>query len=348
MANQANDETSIPRSRMRERVPLFRAIGRVDDGLYAVERVLVTAFLVIMTMASFLKILADFLGKGDSVAIYPAIFFAFFIIGRVAAGANPTFKDQRKKQNVMAVLWGVLATAYVWFVHASTLSLTTLQRRQDDGVIAAWSYDWLIAKISSGTVIALHVTVVITMLLYYEFRRPQLGSDSTDNESSSTGLSAGRVARVTLIVATWAGFVFLSTKVGSGYSWAPQLSLVLLLWMAFMGASMATYARKHLTIDAIRKVVPTRFERAFNALSNLTAAVVTAAFFLLSYHYLLKRMGDVPEPGNIPDWVKVASIPLAFALITIRFAAYAIAEAVGAFLKVEPDPVVGLLEEMTE
>src|SRR5699024_5077616 len=132
------------------------------------------------------------------------------------------------------------------------------------------------------------------------------------------------------------------------YSWAPQLSLVLLLWMAFIGASMATYARKHLTIDAVRKIVPTRFERAFNALSNLTAAALTAALFLLSYQYLLKRMGDVPEPGSIPDWVKVASIPIAFGLITIRFTAYAVAETVGAFLKVEPDPTVGLLEEMTE
>lgn len=328
---------------MRERVPLFRVIGRVDDGLYAVERVLVTAFLVIMTMASFLKILSDFLGKGDSVAIYPAVFAVFFIIGRVAAGASPSFKDQRKKQNMMAVVWGVLATVYIWFVHASTLSLTTLQRRREDGVLPAWSYDWFIAKISSTTVIILHVTAVIAILLYYEFRRP-----TPEASSSARGGTAARVARVAVILATWAGFIFLSTKVGTGYSWAPQLSLVLLLWMAFMGASMATYAGKHLTIDAIRKVVPTRFERVLNALSNLTAAVVTAAFFLLSYHYLLKRMGDVPEPGSIPDWVKVASIPLAFALITIRFAAYAIAEGVGAILKVEPDPRVGLIEEIAE
>src|SRR5699024_9674019 len=115
MAKQANDETSIRPSRMRERVPLIRTIGRVDDAVYAVERVLVTAFLVIMTLASFLKILADFLGKGDSVAIYPLVFFTFFIVGRVAAGNNPRFEGKRKQQNLMAVAWGVLASAYIWF-----------------------------------------------------------------------------------------------------------------------------------------------------------------------------------------------------------------------------------------
>src|SRR5699024_10856692 len=187
MAKQANDETSIRPTRMRERVPLFRIIGRVDDAVYAAERVLVTAFLVVMTMASFLKILADFLGKGDSVAIYPAVFFAFFIIGRVAAGASPSFQDQRTKQNRIAVLWGGHATTCVWFIHASTLSLTTLQRRQDDGVLSAWTYDWFIAKITSGTVIIFHVTVVIAMLLYYQFRPANADEDATAANSEEAG-----------------------------------------------------------------------------------------------------------------------------------------------------------------
>lgn len=338
MAKKANDETSIPRSRMRERVPLFRVVGHVDDTLYAVERVLVTAFLVVMTISSFLKVLADFLGKSESVAIYPVVLFTFFVIGRVSAGTSPKFEGQRLKQNLMGVLWGVLSVLYVWVVHSSTLSLATLERRHG-GELTPGSYDWLVAQVSSTSVILLHLTVVIAMLLYYEFQR-----ERPDESTSSAAAMAGRIARVAVILTTWGVFGYLATKVGSGYSWGPQLSLVLLLWMAFIGASMATYARKHLTIDAIRKVIPTKYERAFNAASNLAAAIITAAFFLLAYHYLLKRLGDVASPGSIPDWVKVASIPLSFALITIRFGSYAIAEAVGAYLKVEPDPVVGLLE----
>lgn len=338
MTKQANDESSIRQSRMRERVPLIRIIGRVDDALYAVERVLVTAFLVIMTLASFLKILADFLGKGETVAIYPIVFFAFFIIGRVSAGSSPRLEGQRKKQNILAVVWGLLASAYIWFVHASTLSLKTLERRHG-GELTPGSYDWFIGKITSSWVVVLHLVVLVALLLYYELRTPV----PEDADSRGRFITA-RVGRLIGIGAVLIGGLYLSFKVGSGYSWGPQISLVLLLWMAFIGASMATYARKHLTIDAIRKVIPTRFERAFNALSFMLAAVVTTAFYLLSYHYLLKRLGDVPEPGNIPDWVKVASIPVAFGLITLRFGCYAIAEAIGAFLKVEPDPAPDVLE----
>lgn len=326
---------------MRERVPLFRVIGRVDDAVYAVERVLVTAFLVIMTLASFLKILADFLGKGDSVAIYPLVFFAFFVIGRVSAGSDPRWQGERMRQNLVAVGWGLLASAYIWFVHASTLSQKTLERRHG-GELTPWSYDWIVGGISSSAVLVFHVSVAMALVLYYQVRdgRQAVASGVT----STSRWSVGRVVAVLTVLIAWAGFLYLSTKVGTGYSWGPQISLVLLLWMAFMGASMATYARKHLTIDAIRKVLPARFERAFNALSLLVAAAITAAFFLLSYHYLLKRMGDVPEPGNIPDWMKVAAIPVSFGLITVRFTCYAIAEAVGAFLKVEPDPAVDFLE----
>lgn len=335
MANQANDETSVRPKRMRERVPLFRVIGRVDDALYAVERVLVTAFLVIMTLASFLKILADFLGKGDSVAIYPFVFFAFFIIGRVSAGSSPKWEGQRLRQNMVAVGWGLLASWYVWFVHASTLTLATLERRHG-GELTPWSYDWIVGSISSSNVVIFHVCVAMLLILSYQIKDWRSADNTRGNLPSILGI-------ITTLLA-WAGFLYLSLKLGTGYSWGPQISLVLLLWMAFMGASMATHARKHLTIDAVRKIVPPHHERAFNALSFMLTAIVTAAFFLLSYHYLLKRMGDVAEPGNIPDWIKVASIPVAFGMITIRFACYSIVEAVGAILKVEPEPAPDLLE----
>src|SRR5690625_670709 len=335
MANQANDEISIRPSRMRERVPLFRVIGRVDDALYAVARVLVTAFLVIMTLASFLKILADFLGKSDTVAIYPFIFFAFFIIGRVSSGSSPRWEGQRTRQNLVAVGWGLIASAYVWFVHASTLTLTTLERRHG-GELTPWSYDWIVGTISSSAVVIFRVSVTMVLILYYHVQ------DWRKVYAQSGARS--RVAAVLTTFVVWAVIIYMSLKLGAGYSWGPQISLLLLLCTAFMGASMANHARKHLTIDAVRKIVPTRFERAFNALSFMLTAIVTAAFFLLSYHYLLKRMGDAPEPGTIPDWIKVASIPVAFGMITVRFACYAVAEAVGAFLKVEPEPAPDLLE----
>jgi len=39
--------------------------------------------------------------------------------------------------------------------------------------------------------------------------------------------------------------------------------------VAFLGASMATHEKRHLTVDAVRKAVPAKHERWYNAVSYL-------------------------------------------------------------------------------
>jgi TRAP-type C4-dicarboxylate transport system permease small subunit len=132
------------------------------------------------------------------------------------------------------------------------------------------------------------------------------------------------------------GLIFASRDF-EGYSWTSSVSLTLLLWMAFFGASMATYARRHLAIDAIRKAIPTSALRFFNAASYMVTAVATAALLYLSYLYFLSRIGDVTEPGKVPDSWKVLSIPVALAVVTIRFLFYSIGEFILGMLGYEPE-----------
>lgn len=296
------DDIGTRPSRMRERVPLFNALGHADDLLYGVERVVVVVSLTIMTLASFLKILSDFLEKRDTMGVtYAVTFAAFWIIGRVASAASPLVRDNALMSNIGAVLWGIVAVLYVW----------------------------LIAKVPSDMVVIVHMIIAGLTLLFFEIARPI----SLDEKATSVR----RAARVSVILLATAGGVWVSSKIESGYSWAPQISLVLLLWMAFMGASMATHEGKHLAVDAIRKVVPPHRERLFNALSQGLSGAITAAFLYLAVSYVLKRLGEEPEPGKIPDWLKVLSIPVALGIMTIRFFGYSIADAVGAFMNVEPD-----------
>ena len=118
-----------------------------------------------------------------------------------------------------------------------------------------------------------------------------------------------------------------------GYSWAPNVALTLLLWMAFLGASMATYQGRHLTIDAIRKAIPERAMPWFNAVSLLVAAAFTGLLLYLSWEYYLKRLDDPVEPGRVPDHIKVLAIPASLALVTVRFTLYAIGQMITGALK---------------
>lgn len=338
MANLPTDDIGTRSSLLRARVPLFNLLGRADDVLYGVERIVVVAALLTMTLSSFLKVLADFIEKRDTMTVtFVVTFFAFFIIGRVAAAASPLLADNRLMSNITAVLWGFGALFYVWLIDSSTLTLETLSIR---GVTdpAPFSYYWVVGSISSATVTNFHILVIGFILAYFELSRPR-----PMGEATWTLKSLARM--LVIIVATGVG-LWIGNKLDVGYSWAPQVSLVLLLWMAFLGASMATHEGKHLAVDAVRKLVPPHRERAFNATSQMVAGIVTAGFLYLSVTYLLKRLGEDPEPGKIPDWFKVLSIPVALGIMTLRFVGYSIGNAVGAILQVEPEPAVDITTEV--
>jgi TRAP-type C4-dicarboxylate transport system permease small subunit len=112
---------------------------------------------------------------------------------------------------------------------------------------------------------------------------------------------------------------------GGTWTWTQKLALFLLLWTAFIGASMATHDGRHLTIDAVRKSVGPKIRPYYNAVSHAVAAMFTAAFMLLAYWYLQDRLAETAAPGEIPDWLKVLAIPVSLGIVTLRFAGRSVA-----------------------
>lgn len=301
MASLPTDESARTLSSLRQRVPLFKILGTADDAIYSLERFIVVASLIIMTQASFMKVLSDFLAKLEAGYLFYGITFAaVFVIARVATGASPTIGKNSTQASLWALIVTVLCVGYL-----------ALIQTQESSVVVA-----VTALAMGGTSIVVNV-----------------------RSAKDLGWTLGLVLSTALVVAMTLGVALLSTRFdeGLGYSWAPNIALTLLLWMAFLGASMATHDKRHLALDAVRKIVPAKHTRLYAALSFVVSAIVTAAFFYLSYTYFGKRIAEEPEPGKIPDWIKVMSIPVALGTMTVRFFAYAIAEFVGYFLGVEPD-----------
>jgi TRAP-type C4-dicarboxylate transport system permease small subunit len=123
------------------------------------------------------------------------------------------------------------------------------------------------------------------------------------------------------------------------YDWNLGLSGVLLLYIGFLGASMATHDGRHIRVDAVRKALKGPGYHLYNALSDLLALVFTAFLGVMAVRYtaMLADKGFLQEAARLPQWLAAFPIALAFALMTLRFGVK-IVESTRSWLRREPAP----------
>lgn len=301
------------RTALYERLPALRVLGTFDDALYFVERLVVTGALLLMTAVVCLNIFSQFLSSqvavfnsaGESTLALlglwpaPALFVALFFMGRAAARTSPVSRDIP----AMHVVGGIA-------VAGGAIVLATLM-----------------LQVSSRTVMLLLGALTTVVLVIAALNTP-----IPHTRPNADPRNFGRVA---VALAVGGVCMYYGLRVPDGFTWAQKLALFLLLWVAFIGASMATHDNRHLMIDAARKAVPQRILPWYNAVSSLGAAVFTAAFCYLAVLYWQNRLAETTTVGEIPDWLKVLSIPFSLALITLRFSARSIAEFLSGLLGVK-------------
>lgn len=303
MADLPNDRIEPSSSPLRALHPFFRTLGAVDDAIYAFERAFATGALVIMTLAVFLKIIDDFVEKqlltihgsenlGPPGPAYAALgaLLLFSFVASWKAGQVAAGPDA---DPIKPLFVGAL------------------------GAAGAFAFGFAIVTLESN-LICLLLSLATGAILIHQIVRPRLAAG--DDLMHPRVIFQIGVTVLLVVALIYASHQF------EGYSWTGPVSLTLLMWMAFIGASMATYQRRHLNIDAIRKAIPADKIHLFNAVGFLVTAIATAAFFYLSWIYFQQRFHDVAEPGKIPDWVTLLSIPFALALVTVRFFMYSIGE----------------------
>ena len=107
----------------------------------------------------------------------------------------------------------------------------------------------------------------------------------------------------------------------SGIFWADELLQHLVLWLGFLGASLATREHRHLCIDVLSHVLPPRWQLRLGLLVNIVALVlcmllIQAAWGLVRSEYTAGTMLTF----GVPAWLAQSIIPLGFGAITLRFA----------------------------
>ena len=124
-----------------------------------------------------------------------------------------------------------------------------------------------------------------------------------------------------------------------GYSWSKEISLIMLLWVGFIGASVCAHEGKHIQVGALKRIVPPSMSRWGDAIGFLVTAAFCFFIALLGYEYAKEALmleGRF-EQTNIPDWVATIAVPAAFAMTTLRYVAAAFSSIMGGSYGAAPE-----------
>lgn len=157
----------------------------------------------------------------------------------------------------------------------------------------------------------------------------------------------GKIAAAILItllaVMLFMGFtqVVLRNLFSTSILWGDVFLRHVVLWVAFLGAIVATGEKRHITIDALTKILPARGKKIAAVVTGIASVIVCYFLTDASYRFLIDEM----EFGgtlllDIPRWIFQIIIPLGFGLMMIRFVIrliYDIADLVTGRINVE-DP----------
>jgi TRAP-type C4-dicarboxylate transport system permease small subunit len=107
----------------------------------------------------------------------------------------------------------------------------------------------------------------------------------------------------------------------SGIIWADSLLKLLVLWIGFLGAVLATYKKKHINIDILSKFLPTKIKILVRCILNIVAAVVCAFLLIASIKFITYEMEPPTETlfFDIPTWTFQLIIPGCFGIIVFNF-----------------------------
>ena len=114
--------------------------------------------------------------------------------------------------------------------------------------------------------------------------------------------------------------IFLRNVFDSGISWADPALRVLVLWVALLGAMVATRNGNHIHIDILSHVLPTRYRNLVHRVTDLFAGAVC---LLLAWHggrFVVYEWQDGSLLfGAVPAWACELIIPFGFAVMALRF-----------------------------
>jgi TRAP-type C4-dicarboxylate transport system permease small subunit len=114
--------------------------------------------------------------------------------------------------------------------------------------------------------------------------------------------------------------IILRNVFSTGISWGDPLVRYLVLWVGFMGASLASKEEKHITIEVFSRWFSDLGSRYLKGIPHLVSAIICGLLTFAAWTFVQNeaQMGSTTFL-EIPVWIPQIIIPITFALMTLRF-----------------------------
>jgi tripartite ATP-independent transporter DctM subunit len=99
--------------------------------------------------------------------------------------------------------------------------------------------------------------------------------------------------------------------------WTDELAVLLLVWMAMLGAVTAYQRREHVRLTVIVNRMSARSASVLEAISAVVVAIFALELLPASRAYLIQELGDLTPPLNIPNAYAIAAVVVALALLLV-------------------------------
>lgn len=279
-------------------MPTVEFLKKLNGWIYKAERFVVVSSLLTMSVVMFLAVVYRSYANQES-ALFGKI--ATFLLG--AERDDATWDRMQEVGD-----WGVpLALAAVIYAGFRTASRRPLWNRPDEtGKSREQIHGQPLPHLKCllYTAVTMAVSWVLLVVLFGTGKVDQSICVEQDSFSFGCGMFP------------------------EGLRWAIQFSLILTLWVAFIGASMATHDNLHLKLEAANKALPERLRRITGLLAGLLTAAFCVLLAYLAFRYIQSKYdiwvdsdgkGGLHDQTPIPYFVSFTIVPIAWLLMGARF-----------------------------
>jgi TRAP-type C4-dicarboxylate transport system permease small subunit len=112
---------------------------------------------------------------------------------------------------------------------------------------------------------------------------------------------------------------------GTGIPWGDGFVKFAVLWIALIGAMLASRRDEHIRIDALPRMFSDLAQQRIRRASALFTCIVSGLFVWLSAEFVI---GEYQFPmtafGAVPSWLCALIMPVGFAVICVRYLFHAV------------------------
>ncbi|MCA9518001.1 MAG: TRAP transporter small permease subunit [Myxococcales bacterium] len=309
--------SDVPPEKPSRSEPPTSRWDRVDAGIYSVERSLVVGALLVMTLTYVLTVVwSNMTAKVNTVDK-----FLLKVLGHADAEQAPDAAVAMVTGWVTPLVVGVVTFGLV---------LLALRTRAHAGLEPGQPPpppNW-----PRRLVVSLLVTVGLFVALFAIREIPSrfMGLAALAVMLGFTfyyrHLASGVASMAGAVVGAGCMAAYFVLKTVDTYAWKAGLGAALLMYIGFLGASMATRDERHIRVDAIRKSMKTSAYFLYEVVSLVVTVVFTAFLLAMSLHYLSEQIasGTRHIGSDLPLAIVVFPIVFAFVMMIVRFSVRAV------------------------